>query len=56
MAAQSDASVVVDMRELVANMTLLRELVQAQANTIVFLEARVRVLEETSAPTLVPSL
>jgi microcystin-dependent protein len=52
----SDAAVVVDMRELVANMTLLRELVQAQANTIVFLEARVRVLEETSAPALVPSL
>ena len=51
-----DASAVVDMRELVANMTLLRELVQAQADTIVFLEARVRVLEETSAPTLVPSL
>jgi len=51
-----DASVVVDMRELVANMTLLRELVQAQADTIVFLEARVRVLEETSAPTHVPPL
>jgi microcystin-dependent protein len=44
------------MRELVANMTLLRELVQAQADTIVFLEARVRILEETSAPTRVPSL
>ena len=50
-----DAAVVVDMRELVANMTLLRELVEAQANTIVFLEARVRILEETSDPTLVPS-
>jgi microcystin-dependent protein len=55
-APASDASVVVDMRELVANMTLLRELVQAQADTIVFLEARVRILEETSAPTLVPPL
>jgi microcystin-dependent protein len=55
-APASDAAVVVDMRELVANMTLLRELVEAQANTIVFLEARVRILEETSAPTHVPPL